>query len=96
MALVTAVPRILPVGFLAGKRMPFWFVVWLKYVPIAILAAMLITDVTWKDGALDLSPATNLSLHSTLLAFLIAWYSRSLFATVAGGVMVLALLRHFS
>ncbi|HUP58314.1 MAG TPA: AzlD domain-containing protein [Bdellovibrionota bacterium] len=96
MALVTAVPRIVPLGFLAGRPMPIWFEVWLKYVPISILSAMLIVDVVWRENELDLSPATNLMMHATLIAFLIAWYTRSLFATVAGGVIVLALLRHFS
>jgi len=92
MALVTALPRIIPVGFLAGRRMPEWLVTWLRYVPISVLSAMLILDLVWKDERVQLAP-TNPMLPAAALGFLVAIRTRSLFATVSAGMGALALLR---
>jgi branched-subunit amino acid transport protein len=95
MSVVTFLPRVIPVGFLAGRRMPEWLVTWLKYVPISILSAMLVLDLAWKDQKINLHP-TNLMLPSAALAFLVAARTRSLFGTVAAGMGALALFRLIS
>jgi branched-subunit amino acid transport protein len=92
MAIVTILPRIIPVGFLAGRKMPEWLVTWLKFVPISVLSAMLILDLAWKDEKLALTPS-NLMLPAAALGFLVAIRTRNLFATVSAGMAALALLR---
>jgi branched-subunit amino acid transport protein len=92
MAVVTFLPRVIPLGFFAGKKMPEWLVSWLKFVPISVLSAMLILDLAWKDDALALTPS-NLLLPASALAFLVAIRTKNLFATVSAGMAALALLR---
>ena len=82
-ALVTAVPRVLPLVVLSRLRLPRWIVDWLGYVPIAVLAALLTLEVS----ALP-SPAI-------IVALAIAWFTRSLLATVATGVAAFWLLGNF-
>ena len=37
-ALVTAVPRVLPLLVLSRLRLPAWLLDWLRYVPVAVLS----------------------------------------------------------
>ena len=82
-ALVTAVPRVLPLVVLSRLRLPAWLVDWLGYVPIAVLSALL---------ALELSSTPRVGLVAILLALAVAWMTRSLLAAVAAGVAAFWLL----
>src|SRR3989442_11429564 len=44
-ALVTAVPRVLPLVALSRLQLPPWLADWLRYVPIAVLAALLAIEL---------------------------------------------------
>lgn len=79
-ALVTAVPRVLPLVVLSRLRLPGWLVAWLGYVPIAVLSALL---------TLELSAVPSAAI---LPALAVAWLTRSLLATVAAGVAAFWLL----
>lgn len=79
-ALVTAVPRVLPLVVLSRLRLPAWLIDWLGYVPIAVLSALL----TLELHALP-SPAI-------LPALAVAWFTRNLLATVVVGVAAFWLL----
>ena len=79
-ALVTAVPRVLPLVVLSRLRMPGWLVAWLGYVPIAVLSALL---------TLELSAVPSPAI---LPALAVAWMTRSLLAAVAVGVAAFWLL----
>jgi branched-subunit amino acid transport protein len=93
MAIVTAVPRVLPVGFLARRNLPEWLVTWLRYVPISVLSAMLVLDLFWRENGVEISPRANPMLPAAALGFLVAMRTRNLFATVSAGMGALALLR---
>ena len=54
MALVTYLPRLLPAWFLRGKQLPAFVKSWLKYVPVAVLAALLLPSLMVEDGGLNL------------------------------------------
>lgn len=94
MAVVTVVPRLLPVWLLAEQKLPDLVVTWLRYVPVAVLAAMLAPGVLLTHGQLDLS-WSNLYFWVTIPTLLIAWKTRSLFVTVIAGMGLLALIRLF-
>ena len=79
-ALVTALPRVLPLVVLSRLRLPGALVQWLGYVPVAVLSALL---------ALELYAAPSPAI---LAAFVVAWFTRSLLATVAVGVAAFWLL----
>ena len=92
MLLVTYLPRLLPVWLLASRRLPHVVVAWLRYVPAAVLAAMLFPALLLQDGALNLH-FDNLYLLAAIPTLLVAWKTRSLFGAVVTGMLFVALAR---
>jgi branched-subunit amino acid transport protein len=90
-ALVTAIPRVLPLLALARLQLPGWLLEWLGYVPIAVLAALLAIEVLLPGGKPDFSLA-NPALLALVPAFAVAARSRSLIGTVIAGVAAYWLL----
>ena len=93
MGAVTYLPRLLPVLFLSSKKLPPLVDAWLRYVPVAVLSAMLLPALVVNDGALDFS-SCNLFLWAAIPTFLIAWKTRNLFGSVIVGMAVIALARY--
>lgn len=82
-ALVTAIPRVLPLVALSRVQLPGWLLAWLRYVPVAVLSALL---------AIELASAGRAGLPAIAAAFAVAFLTRSLLATAAAGVTVFWLL----
>jgi branched-subunit amino acid transport protein len=93
MAAVTYVPRVLPALMLAARSLPALVTDWLRYVPAAVLAAMLAVSLTVSDGRVDLD-ASKLFLWAALPTFLTAWKTRSLFGSVIVGMAIVAAARY--
>lgn len=91
-AIVTLIPRIVPLVLLSRITLPKGVVRWLGYVPIAVLAALLAQSVVLPDGRLSLPPQ-NLSMVAIIPVLFIAVRTKSLIGTVAGGVALMAALR---
>lgn len=64
----------------------------LRYAPAAALMAIIVPDLASSHGALSISIG-NPRLVAGLVAFALAAATRSILATIAGGMMVLLLLR---
>ncbi|GFM83066.1 branched-chain amino acid ABC transporter [Pseudomonas cichorii] len=82
-AIITVAVRALPIVFLAGVNLPRFVLDWLGFVPSAIMVAIITLELanhSTQDGGL-MAP-----LASALAATVIAVVTRSLFATVLGGV----------
>ena len=92
MALVTYVPRLLPIWVLSSKSLPPLVVKWLRYVPVAVLAAMLFPSLLVQEGQVGVG-LDNLFLWAAVPTFLIAWKKRSLFGAVIVGMVVVAVAR---
>jgi branched-subunit amino acid transport protein len=92
MALVTYLPRLLPALLLRGRQLPAFVTAWLKYVPVAVLAALLLPSLLVSGGSLNLA-WNNYYLWAALPAIFTAWKTRSLFATVLVGMALVALAR---
>ena len=92
MAAVTYLPRLLPTWLLSSRDLPRWLVIWLRNVPVAVLAAMLLPAITIRGGELSVGPH-NLFLLAALPTLLVAWRTRSLFGSVVTGIIVVALAR---
>ena len=93
MAAVTYIPRLVPVYFLSSRSLPPLVVAWLRYVPVAVLAAMLFPSILVQEGQLDLGP-DNIFLWAALPTFLVAWKTRSLFGSVVVGLICVAAGRY--
>lgn len=92
MAAVTFLPRLLPAWFLSSRSLPRWVVVWLQNVPVAVLAAMVLPAIVMRGGELFVG-AQNLFLLAAVPTLLVAVRTRSLFGSVATGIVVVALAR---
>ena len=91
MALVTYLPRALPLALAGRLRLPKALERGLDFVPIAVLTAIIAQTALVKDGALDLS-LHNHHAVAALVAFAVAVLTRHLFFTIVVGLACFALL----
>jgi len=93
MAAVTYLPRLLPVWTLSSRPLPRIAVAWLRYVPAAVLAAMLFPAIVVPGPAGDSFGLSYLFLWAAFPTLLVAYKTRSLFGSVVVGVVVVAVAR---
>lgn len=94
MAVVTYVPRALPLLALARRGLNPAFERWLSFVPTAVLSAMLAQSLIVRDGEFVFAP-TNIFLAAAIPTFLVSICTRSFFGAVAVGMAVVALGRYY-
>jgi branched-subunit amino acid transport protein len=77
---------------LIGRR-PIPLLLWrvLRFIPPAVLTAIIFPELFLHDGALNVSPG-NARLLAGVLAALIAWRTRSAVLTVVVGMLALWLI----
>lgn len=95
MGLVTFGVRVIPL--LAVERMPIPARARdaLAYVPIAVLSAIIAQEVLAPGDHVSLSLSNDRLLAATA-AILIAWRTKNILATIAGGMLLLWLLAQFN
>ncbi|MGX2959950.1 AzlD domain-containing protein [Peribacillus sp. JNUCC 23] len=91
-AIVTFIPRVLPLIVLSKLEIPEWGINWLKHVPVAVMAALLASELLLLDNKVSFQENT-LNLLSAIPTLLVAIYTRSLLGTVLVGVTTLMILR---
>ena len=64
----------------------------LRYVPPAVLSALIVPALVQPAGHIDLGPG-NARLWAGLLAALVAWRSKNILLTIAVGLFALFLLQ---
>lgn len=95
MALVTFIPRVLPILALSRRKLPEIVERWLSYVPVAVLAALLGPSLCAPTGAINITLNVNPAFWVSIPVFIIAVYTRSLFITVISGMVLIATVRLF-
>ncbi len=93
-AVVTAVPRVLPLMYLSVESLPQASLRWLSFVPVAVMAALLFPDILTTDDKLFVS-VDNTYLLAAIPSLLMAWYTKSFFGTIACAMGMVAALRYF-
>ena len=73
---------------------PPWLYRGLRFVPVAVLTAIIIPELLLHSGSLDVS-ITNHRLLAGLLAALVAWRTRSALLTILIGMAALLVLQAF-
>ncbi len=91
-ALVTFIPRVLPLMLFSRITIPEWGMRWLNYMPIAVMSALVAQELFIDEGRFA-ALSTNVELIAALPAFWVAVKTRSLLGTVITGVLSLMLLR---
>jgi branched-subunit amino acid transport protein len=73
-------------------RVPLWFTRALKYVAAAVLPALILPDVLFRE----LQPGEMVNTYrviAALVAGVVAWRTKDIFATLGAGMVVLWLLQ---
>ncbi len=94
MALITYGTRVIAPLLMRSATIPAWFERWLRFVPGAVLAALVLPAVFVRDGSLVLSPL-NPYLVGAVVAAVLAVRTRNLPLTVLVGLSVVILLERF-
>lgn len=92
MAVVTYLPRFLPMYLLTRLEVPKLFILWLRYIPVAVLAALIVPGITTVERQVHLAWG-NAYFLASIVAFLVAWRSKSMMLTVTVGMGVVLLLQ---
>ncbi len=97
--LATFATRLSFIILLERMKLPTWFQRSLRFVPLAVLSAIVLPELVNPNGALDLS-LRNPQLISGLLAIVVAWRTRNVILTILLGMAALfffqALIGHFA
>ena len=73
-------------------REPEWLGGVLKFVPPAVMAALVSSSLVIREGSISID-GSNQRLMAGVLAALVAWKSRSLFWTIVSGMLFLHFFR---
>lgn len=92
MTLVTFSVRYLPLLVVGRIQLPNNVMRALRYVPVAVLTAIIVPVMLRPQGTLFLS-FENAYLVAGVASVVIAWRTRNLLATIAGGMAIFLLWR---
>jgi branched-subunit amino acid transport protein len=95
MGLITYAIRVSLFLLPEGVALPPWLMRALRYVPAAVLSAIILPELMLPGGALDLSLG-NERLLAGLAAVVVAWRTRNVLLTVAVGMVLLWVLQAFN
>ncbi|ASZ69438.1 AzlD domain-containing protein [Bacillus cereus] len=90
-AIVTFIPRVVPLMVLSRFELPEWVMRWLNYVPISVIAALIGQEIFIHDGKIA-SLTSNIEFLAAIPTFFIAIKTRSLMGTVLGGIISIIVL----
>lgn len=92
MSIVTYLPRFLPLYLLTKMEIPEIVVAWLRYVPVAVLSALIMPGILTVDKQLAVT-LSNPYLLASILAIFVAYRTKNMMLTVSIG-MVAVLVWH--
>ena len=90
--LLTFLIRLSFIALLDRWKMPDWFRRGLRFVPMAVLSAIILPGLTNFDGTLLLS-WRNPQLLAGAVAILVAWRTRSVILTIVAGIAALLIFQ---
>jgi len=94
MLLVTYIPRALPLLILTRIEIPDIIIRWLRFIPVAILAALLTPGILIVEGKLMIN-YHNIFLLAAIPTFIVAIFKKDIFLTVIMGILSVVLLNLF-
>lgn len=94
MMAVTFIPRFLPMAWLSRIKTPAWLQVWLSYIPIGILAALLSKSLFVTKTGINLNPWRP-EVLVLIPGIWVGAKTKKLFLPVLVGIGGVALLRLF-
>ena len=95
MGVVTYLPRMAPLVLLANRTISEGLIRWLRFVPAAVLAALLTPELLLRGGAFEIS-LSNHYLLAALPCFAVAIRTKNLFLTVFVGIGAVMLINTYA
>ncbi len=89
--LITYIIRLSFIFILERVTIPDWFRRSLRYVPAAVLSAILVPELSSWNGKVDLS-WNNPQILAGLVAILVAWRTRNVVLTLLSGLVFFFIL----
>ena len=96
MAIVTYITRETPFLILGNKKLGSKVVLWLSFIPVSVMSALLMPELLIKSGdeaILNLS-VDNLYIWAGAATFIVAFIFKNFFLTIIFGMGFLSLLRY--
>ena len=90
--IVTILPKILPITFLEGDTLHPILRTWLDFVPVAVMAALVGSEIFFYEGTFSVH-TSNLYLIVSLPLFFLAWWTKNYFLTILVGMSLVILAR---
>jgi len=90
MAIVTYLPRVLPLYIMRDLKIPNWLKKWLSLIPYAALGALIFPGIL---NAVPNQPLWGLFLG--IFAFLLAWFSKNLIVIVLSTIILNIVILYF-
>ena len=91
MGLVTFGIRLVPIVLLGRIEIPLVVQQALRFVPPAVLTAIVVPELLYRNGQIDVS-LTNLRLLAGLIAIVVAWRTKNALLTIGAGMIALWVL----
>ena len=92
--LLTYATRLSFILLFGRVEIPLWLRRALRYVPPAVLTAIVFPELLLQDGALFLAPGND-RLVAGIVAILVAWRTKNVLLTILAGMLVLWVLQLF-
>ncbi len=73
-------------------KLPGWFMRGLRFVPMAVLSAIILPQLTTRNTVLDIS-LHNPQYYAGAVAILVAWRTRNVVLTILTGMIALLLFK---
>jgi len=90
--LITYATRLSFVLLFERIEIPFWLRRLLRFVPAAVLSAIILPELVFQDGTLAVTP-TNPRLLAGIIAILVAWRTKNILLTLISGMVTLWILQ---
>jgi branched-subunit amino acid transport protein len=92
--LLTFATRLSFILLLDRIKVPDWFRRGLRFVPVAVLSAIILPELTNPNGSLFLS-WRNPQLLAGVVAILVAWRTKNVLLTILAGMAALLIVQMF-
>lgn len=92
MAIVTYLPRVLPLLVLSNRSIPAKVSKWMSFIPVSIFAALIFSDIFFWQSQFNVNPLVNIKLLPSILVLLVAYKTKNLLWSMIVGILAIALM----
>lgn len=92
MAIVTYIPRVLPMLILSNRSVPDKISKWMSFIPVSIFAALIFSDIFFWENQFNVDPINNVKLIPSVIVFFVAYKTKNLLLSMVLGISAITLM----